>query len=643
MTRAWHLILQRAIALHQEGNLAQAQPLYREVLAAVPDHADALHLLGVLSHQLGQTPAAEALIRRALAVQPQAPAYQNSLGNVLRAQFRAAEAEACYRTALRLQPNAPELHHHLGLALKDQGRLQDAEASFRQAIRLRKDFVPARIDLVNLLLEADRAREAEVTVRAALRAAPGNAIALNALGLVLGALGRHEEALLQFDTSLRAAPSYHTARANRAAALAHLERFEEAAAAYEAVLPHMGNAPDLRMGLARTLLQLKRGPALEALARAELARQPGEAEWLKLLGQALALQERLSEACDCFCTAIDHDPKNAGAWHDMGMALRDLGRWSDSVEPFARAAALLPEDPDMRSAYGYALLAIGAFEQAWPHFEYRTKKPGNASLREPQWDGTATERTLLIHAEQGLGDTLQFCRFVPQAARLAPNLIFAGPKSLQTVMASLRGAPPLLVGKPVPPYDLHCPLMSLPGLLRLTSDQFADAVPYLHADPKRIETWRERLAHMPQPRVGLVWNGNPNYPADRRRSVGFENILPLLALAGLSFVSLQMGEAGAPAGAANLFDAAPFLADFADTAAALAALDLVVSVDTAVAHLAGALGRPVWLLNRADTDWRWLLDRNDSPWYPSLRQFRQPTPGDWPSAVAAVATALRCL
>ena len=247
----------------------------------------------------------------------------------------------------------------------------------------------------------------------------------------------------------------------------------------------------------------------------------------------------------------------------------------------------------------------------------------------------ARRETVIIHAEQGVGDTLQFARFIPLAGALA-RVVVACPPSLKVLLETLPNVAEVAVGKPVPRYDKHCPLMSLPAILGIGVERFAGSVPYLRADPATVSIWRERLAELPGPRVGVVWAGNPVYPADRKRSMPFAVLAPLLALPGVSFVSLQMGEAAAAGLGRFAFDAAPLIGDYADTAALMMALDLIISVDTSAAHLAGALGRPVWLLNRADTDWRWLLERSDTPWYPSMRIFRQPVPGDWASVVSEV-------
>jgi tetratricopeptide (TPR) repeat protein len=536
---------------------------------------------------------------------------------------------------MRAQPNAPESHHDLGMALRDDGRLADAEAAFRQALRLRKDFVPARLDLGNLLIEAGRPKEAEACLRAALRAAPAHPLVHNALGLALAGQGQHATALAAFDDALREAPHYQNAAVNRANCLVSLERFEDAADAYAGAVAAEPEDMELRHALARALLRADRGAAAQAALRVLVDREPHNAAALHDLARAHAMQDRPDLALPCLETVCRLTPDNAAAWFELGMAYRDLGRWPEAVAPHAEAVRLCPDDADMRSCYAYALLANGDFASGWPEFQWRVRKPGNVRLREPEWDGTATDKTVIIHAEQGVGDTLQFCRFIPQAAALA-RVVLACPPSLKTLLQTLPNVAEVADGKPVPAYDLHCPLMSLPAVLGVPPERFAETVPYLRADPARVALWHDRLAALPGPRIGVVWAGNPVYPADRKRSLPFGVLAPLLAVSGVSFVSLQFGDAAASGQGHFAFDAAPLLADYADTAAVLMALDLVISVDTSTAHLAGALDRPVWLLNRADTDWRWLLERSDTPWYPSMKIFRQPAPGDWTPVVSAV-------
>lgn len=629
-------LLGQGLALHQAGRLAEAEPYYRRCLAFSPDDPEALHLLGVLAHQRGRQAEAVDLLRRATQRAPQAAAYHNSLGNVLRAGGDAAGAVACYRRAVQGAPNEPSFLHHLGLALHEAGEA-GAEAPLRRAIRLAPDLIAARLDLGHVLIAAGRAREAETCIAAALRRAPTHAAARNALGLALSAQGRHADALAAFEAAMAADPGNPNPPANRAAALLALDRLEAAAAAY-AALP-----ADAATSLARAQihLRLQQGGAAEALARGAVALAPDNPDAQQALGQALSMQDRPEAALVPLSDAARLAPERADLAHDMGLALRDGARWRDALPAFRRAAALAPDSAEYRANLAYALLANGDFAEGLVEFEWRTRKPGNVRLAAPRWDGSPTRETVLIHAEQGLGDTLQFCRFVRDAAVRAP-VVFAGPRALKSLLVGFAGDVPICDADPLPEHARQVPLMSLPFLLALPPADWARRVPYVRAPADAAARWRDALAALPRPRIGFVWSGNPAYPADRRRSMPLAALAPLIAGRRVGWVSLQVGEARAALAAAALpaFDAGAAFADFADTAGAVANLDLVLAVDTAVAHLAGAMGVPVWLLNRADTDWRWLLERSDSPWYPTMRIFRQAAPGDWASVTGAVGRAL---
>jgi hypothetical protein len=297
----------------------------------------------------------------------------------------------------------------------------------------------------------------------------------------------------------------------------------------------------------------------------------------------------------------------------------------------------------------------GRFEEGWKEFEWRWKKKAfsGRNFSAPLWRGEAIgDRTILLHAEQGLGDTLQFCRYALLIACSA-RIILEVQAPLVRLLSRLPGVMQIVARDDnLPPFDLHCPLMSLPHLFGTTLDTIPAATPYLSADPALAANWQERLAGLDGLRIGLVWAGGQRLdPAaaavDRRRSTALKALAPLGEVSGVRFVSLQKdgpaAQAADPPHDLMLHDFTTDLHDFEDTAALIVNLDLVISVDTAVAHLAGALGKPVWLLNRFDTDWRWLLNRDDSPWYPTLRQFRQPRPGDWNGAVCAARDALQRL
>ncbi len=342
------------------------------------------------------------------------------------------------------------------------------------------------------------------------------------------------------------------------------------------------------------------------------------------------------------------------AYTNLGNALKGQGNIAAAIAACRQAIALNPDLPDAHHNLSLTLLLNGEFAEGWREYEWRwqTKQLRPRGFAQPLWSGEAVDgRVLLLHAEQGYGDMIQFCRYVPLVAARG-RVVLEAPRALVRLFSGLAGVERIVVqGDPLPAFDLHCPLLSLPRAFATTLETIPGGVPYLGTDPAQVSAWRDRLAGLARLRVGLVWAGEPRATdrirgaVDRRRSISLGHFARLAGVGGIAFVSLQKGEAAAqtrsPPPGLRLHDWTGELEDFADTAALIAALDLVISVDTAVVHLAGALGKPVWLLNRFDTDWRWLLDREDSPWYPTLRLFRQHRPGDWAGVLERVAAALR--
>jgi len=398
-------------------------------------------------------------------------------------------------------------------------------------------------------------------------------------------------------------------------ALTDLGRPDEAIAAYQTALRHNPALPDLANSLALALLEANRLEEALAHLEAVVRRQPGDTQ----------------------------------ARNKLAGVLRELGRL-DAAEAMYRAAIRqASDDPLLHENLAIVLLLAGRLADGWAESEWRWRRRPELAMgfTQPCWEGEPLNgRTLLIHAEQGIGSNIQFCRYV---ALVLPErrTVLAVQPSLVRLLGSLRPHVEVVAfGDPLPQVDLRCPMLSLPRVLgtNRVEDIPAD-IPYLHADPGAVARWRRRTGTLPGLRVGLAWAGNPeDVRMDRRRSMKLAHMAPLAEVPAVSLVSLQVGDAARQLGdsplAVKVHDWTAELGDFAETAALIEALDLVISVDTAVVHLAGALGKPVWLLNRFDTCWRWLLGRDDSPWYPTLRQFRQPSAGDWPSVIERVRTAL---
>jgi tetratricopeptide (TPR) repeat protein len=609
---------------HREARLDRASALYLEALAIRPDDADTLHLLGFLRHQQGRSLEAVELVARAIAINPNIADWHNNLGIVLTALGRLDEAVAAFRHAIAMRPAYPEAHNNLGNVLRSLGRPAEAAASYREAVRLRPDDADAHCNLATALLDLGQPAEAEANYREALRLRPGFPEAHRNLGTALYGLGRLVEAEASYREALRLRPDYAEAHANLGTVLYVFGRLVEAEASYREALRLRPDYPDAHNNLGATLRDLGR---------------PAEAE-------------------ACYRAALRLRPDYADAHSSLGTALYDLGRRAEAEASCREALRLLPGLAEAHYSLGLPLLLAGRFEEGWKEYEWRWKTRHMAgstrSLPAPQWNGEPIgDRVILLHAEQGLGDTLQFCRYVPLIA-CGARTVLEVQAPLVRLLCRLPGITQIVAqGERLPSFDLHCPLMSLPRAVGTTLDSIPAVTPYLAADRALAAAWRERLAGLDGLRVGLVWAGGPRleWPGlaavDRRRSIALDTMAPFAQVGGVSFVSLQKGapavQAVNPPRGMALHDFAADLHDFADTGALIDGLDLVISVDTAVAHLAGALGKPVWLLNRFDTCWRWLLNRDDSPWYPTLRQFRQRAIGDWDGVIYAVRDALRCL
>ncbi|MGH7120085.1 MAG: tetratricopeptide repeat protein [Acetobacteraceae bacterium] len=598
-------LLRDALNRHRAGDLRGADALYRALLTRSPDDAEAWHLRGLLVHQCGRPLEAVIAIGRAIALAPGVALYRANLARVLAALGRIEEAHLALGAALALDSQNPDLHYDIGVLAARLGRLEEAIHAFGNAVAL----------------------------------LPTHARAHNNLGSALEARGQWDAAESHFRAAIGGEPRLAEAHANLGALLCRRGRPEAAEASLRQALALAPDFPEALNTLATVLAARRDQPAAEALLRRALAIDPAYAEAHNNLGVALTGRGSFDAALAALRSALRLRPGYAEAETNLGNALVALGRTQEALAAYRRALKIAPDEAETHYNLGVALLLAGRLAEGFARYEKRFERRGAAqrSLPPPLWAGEAIgERVLFVHAEQGFGDAIQFCRFVPLVQ--AQRVILEVPPPLVRLFGTLARAPHVIArGAPVPHADLRCPLMSLPHRLRTTLETIPATTPYLFAPPVAAGEWRERLRRYPGFKVGLAWAGNPEYPADARRSIPRPLIAPLLEVPGACFVSLQPGPSPADMPILSFPGA---LGDFADTAALITALDLVISVDTAVVHLAGALGKRVWLLNRFDTCWRWLLGRTDSPWYPSLRQFRQQRPEDWSGVVAAARQAL---
>jgi tetratricopeptide (TPR) repeat protein len=484
---------------------------------------------------------------------------------------------------------------------------------------------------------AGRMGPASIACRDVLNRIPNQPDALHLSAMIAYRLNKLELALQLFDETLKAAPQLAQAWSNRALILRVLGRKDEAlTAARQAIAckPEMASGWDI----AGLLLREKRDykGAVEHHARA-IELDPDNAMIENNYAVALAALHRLDEAWRAARKAAALAPSMAATQLTLANILSAAGYYERSLPYYKESYA---RDPLFTEAYvteGRIHFLIGEYAEGWECMEKRAyDQPRFAGL--PRWQGEKTGH-LLLYAEQGMGDVIHFLRYVPLIRGRAEKITMQVPAPLKNLIAARMPEIPLITPKdPLPKADAFGLLMSAPYFLKTTLATIPAPIPYLRAEEAWRAPWRERLAVLPKPHIGFTWAGNRDYANDHIRSLAFEEIRPLLALAPDHFVSLQKGSAlDADSG---VFDAAPWLDDFATTAGLMAELDLVISVDTAVAHLAGAMGRPAWTLLPFGPDWRWLLAREDSPWYPTMRLFRQKAPGDWPSAVEAMISEL---
>jgi len=570
--------MQRGLAAYQRGELAEAERLCQAVLDAKSDYFDALHLLGVITARTGRPNEAVALLSRAVLSNPKDAVAHNHLGNVLRVLKRPAEALRSYERALALKPDHAEAYNNRGNALRDLKRHEEALRSYERALALKPDLAEAHYNR----------------------------------GVALSDLKRHAEALADYDRAIELRPHYPEAYNNRGNALGDLKRHADALQSYERALVLK---PDYAEGYSN------RGNALRDLQR------PAEA--LRSYERALALK-----------------PDYAEAYNNRGNALGDLKRPEEALRSYEQAIAL---EPDYASAHwnlALCRLLLGDFALGWQGYEWRLKQDQHTGqgrdFVQPLWLGAQAlkDKTILLHSEQGLGDTLQFCRYATEVAALGANVLLEVQPSLAQLLADLEGVTQVLQkDSPLPAFDYHCPLMSLPLVFKTDLHSIPSRIPYIRSDAARVAAWREKLGAKTKPRVALVWRGSATHENDRNRSIALTEILPLIC-DWAEWVSLQKGvgefDAALLASRADVRHVGDALENFADTAALLEMMDVVVTVDTSVAHLAGAMGKAVWILLPFNPDWRWLLAREDSVWYPTARLFRQPAIGDWK-------TPIRCL
>lgn len=634
------------------GDLPGAEAAYRQLLSKDPRQVEALFRLGVVSLKLRKSQEAVSCLSRVVEMRPEFAEAWSSLGVALAAQGEMPVAENAFRRATALGPERSEFHRNLGNLLAESGNYAEAETSLRRALGLQPDHRSTLLALARMLRSQKKLDEAAAALRHLVHLEPGNVQVVIELSEVLAEAGRTGLALEGFQRAIDLAPETVRAWIGLGVVLGSSGRSRDAVDAFRRavrMVPDDGNV-HANLGMALVDCGLD-DDALEHL-RTALRLCPNQAQTHLVLGGLLLRRGEIEAATESYRAALRHQPNYVEALNCLGVALERQGQFDEASACLEQALRISPDYPQAHRSLALIELRNGNWEGGWKRYEWRTKCPGGNWQRssEPLWDGSnLAGRSILLHCEQGLGDTIQFIRFAQVVKERGGRVVVACQPPLLPLLSRCAGIDDLvgLDGK-LPTCDVRAPLMSLPQILGVTHSSVPGAVPYLNADGGRVAQWARRLSAGTGIKVGIVWRGSPQYLFDQYRSVSLAAFEPLGRLPGVQFVALQREhgreELSRFADRIPVRDVASELDEsagaFVDTAALMCNLDLVITVDTSLAHLAGALGVRVWLALAHAADWRWLRDREDSVWYPSMRLFRQSTAGRWDDVFQRMAECL---
>ena len=648
---------QQAIAHHQAGQLQEAEQLYRAILQAQPFHPDANHNLGVLAAQANQPAAALPYLKTALESNPNQGQYwvsyievhilvgQTDAARLVLAQARQrgfngveidrlagivdnavfyfdhgfalhelkqlGEAVASYDRAIRIKPDYAEAYSNRGLALQALKQLYAAVASYDRAISIKPNFAEAYFNRGTALQELKQFDAAVDSYDRAISIKPGNAEAYFNRGTVLQELKHSDAAVDSYDRAISIKPDYADAYYNRGLALQKIKQLDVAVVSYDQAI----------------------------------CIKPNFAEAYANRGTALQKLNQLDAAVASYDRAISIKPDFAEVYFNRGLALHELKQLDAALASYDRAISIMPDYAEAYWDKSLTLLLNGHFGKGWELYEWRWKAKQSElkqyNFPQPLWLGAESlkNKTILLHCEQGLGDTIQFCRYAKLVAAQEARVIFEVPKVLMGLLHGLDGVSEWIEnGSSLPQFDYHCPLLSLPFAFKTSLDTIPSAQTYLYSDATKVEAWRNKLGDKTKPRVGIVWSGNADHKNDHNRSISLSSLLRYLPNS-VEYISLQKELCDFDKMIVDSKSIRHFgeeLVDYTDTAALCESMDVIISVDTSVAHLSGALGKNIWILLPYSPDWRWLLNRNDSPWYPSVKLYRQERIGDWDSVFERV-------
>jgi tetratricopeptide (TPR) repeat protein len=570
--------LKLATKHYEAGNFQQAEHICREILEKQPNNVETLYFLGIIYIQLHQSDSAIQHIQRSLQINPaNADAYL-ALGTAFQQKGLLDESVSCYQKTINIDPNNADPFNLLGNIFKDKGRLDDAMSCYQKALQFNPNYTDAYINL----------------------------------GIILHDKGQLDEAISCYQKVLQINPNYADAFYKLGNAFQEKKQFDKAMSYYQKAI------------------QLN----------------PTLTDAFNNLGISLKEKGQLDEAIQYWQKALQLDPTYTNAYNNLGCAFKDKMCLDEAVIQYKKALEIDPNAAETHFNLSGIFLLNGNFHEGWREYEWRNKLKEfrHRIFKQPLWDGfDISKSTILTFIDKGLkgfGDTIQFIRYAPLVSQCGAKVIVECQKELESILKGIKGIDQVIKetqDELLPAFDTYCPLLSLPFIFKTNLANIPNIIPYITADTLLVKQWKSRIQYdHAKFKIGLVWSGDPKHKTNIFRSCPLDILKPLAGSKDIILYSLQKGDVEKPPQDMGIIDYTEEIRDFSDTAALIENFDLVISVDTAVAHLAGALGKPIWTLLPFAPDWRWMLNREDSPWYPTMRLFRQPAPGDWESVISKV-------
>ncbi len=646
-------MLSEALKHHQTANFEAAATLYNKLLEIQPNNIKAISLLGTLNLQIGNHDTACMLLKKSLSLKPDNAMAYNNLGSALQASGKFEESIKFYKRAIELKPDYDEAYYNLGYTLQVCNLLEEAIVIYKHAIALKPDDADIHNNLANALRKNGKPDEALKSYKQAAMIKPDNSEILCNLGAAFQELDNLDEAIANYHEAIILKPDNAKAHSNLGTALKKQNRLEEAEKSHNLAIRLKPDYAEAHNNLGTTLQALSKLEEAIQSYRKAIMLKPNYAEAHYNFGNALKEQSKFAEAFLSYKRAITIKPDHVEAHNNMGITLQEQGEFMEAVEIFNNAIELKPDYADAYFNRSLISLLKENFKGGWQDYEWRLRTNNYAlrTFQQPMWDGSPLNgKTILVHTEQGLGDNIQFVRYLPLIQAQGGRVIFECLPSLINLLRNCAGIDKIIErtssGDGTVQFDVQVPLLSLPGIFNTTLDNIPSKKPYITPDTTYVTKWKNQLGNNSKSfKIGLVWASNPeNKKIFLKKSFKLNDFKALSAIQGLSLYSLQKGPASSevhnPPKGMKIINLDQELSDFADTAAAIVNLDLVISIDTSVAHLAGSIGKPVWTLLPFVPDWRWMLEKDDSPWYPSMRLFRQTKLNDWTEVFEKVKNAL---